>query len=292
MNVGAAQVDITPPPGIDLCGFAARAQPSIEVLDRLHVRALFLQQDGRCLLWLHFDLIALDRAFVDDVRDSAARELGLAQREVLLSATHTHSGPATIPLIGCGRRDEGYGVTLRSAARTAAAKAMRNTAAVEMFGGEAPLELAVHRRGPRSRHTDPRAHAIVWRLPDGKVVAGCLNYAMHPVSLGYVNRKISGDWCGYAADAASRQLLDSPVVLVTSGAAGNLNPPGEDMPLEQTRELGERVAAAALLNLAGATPSPFSVRSVTVPVPRALTWLTIMGLVRRRCVDQRVRGSW
>jgi hypothetical protein len=267
MNVGAAQVDITPPPGIDLSGFAARAQPSVGVLDPLYARALLLEQDGRRLLWVHFDLIAVERAFVDAFRAWATEQFGLAIDEVLLSATHTHAAPTTVPIVGCGRRDEAYDAALTAAAQRAAREAIRAAAPADLLVGDAPLELAVHRRGPLARHTDPHAHALVFRRPDGSVAAACLNYAMHPVALGYVNRQVSGDWCAYAARSAATSLGGSPVVLVTNGAAGNLNPPAENMPVEQVRALGERVAAAALSNLAPAPSTPFAVRSVTVPVP-------------------------
>jgi hypothetical protein len=267
MNVGAAQIDITPQPGIDLSGFAAREQPSIGVLDPLYARALYVEESGQRLLWVHVDLIATERAFVESFRAWAGRELGLAPEQVLLSATHTHSGPATVPIVGCGRRDMAYDRILHEGAARAAQEAMANVSPAEVLVGDAPLDLAVHRRGPRAFHTDPHAHAIAFRRPDGTFVAACLNYAMHPVSLGYVNRQISGDWSGFAAASASSALRGNPVVLMTTGAAGNLNPPDENVPPEQARSYGERVAAAAIANLAPAPAQPLAVRSTNVEVP-------------------------
>src|SRR3954454_19788482 len=100
MIVGVSQVDITPEFTVDLCGFAARAQPMTGVLDPIYVKALYLEDGAQKLLWLNFDLLALSHAFVADLRAWALRELHL--EHVLLSATHTHAAPAIVELTGCG----------------------------------------------------------------------------------------------------------------------------------------------------------------------------------------------
>src|ERR1051326_8682691 len=89
------------------------------------------------------------------------------------------------------------------------------------------------RRGKASAHTDPIVSALGWRRGDGSFIAAVLNYAMHPVALGHLNRLVSADWCGYAAEKLSRELPGRPVVLVSNGAAGNLNPPGVSVAAEQ-----------------------------------------------------------
>src|SRR5262245_19056017 len=60
MNVGAAQIDITPQVGCELSGYAARVQPSVGVLDRLFAKAIYLQNESARLLWLQADVIAID----------------------------------------------------------------------------------------------------------------------------------------------------------------------------------------------------------------------------------------
>ncbi|MDG6146387.1 hypothetical protein NF717_12155, partial [Lactococcus formosensis] len=75
--------------------------------------------------------------------------------------------------------------------------------------------------------------------------AAVLNYTMHPVSLGHVDRRISPDWCGAASRALSESLPGKPIALVSNGAAGNINPPAVDQGQDVVRGWGERVAAAA-----------------------------------------------
>ena len=108
MKVGTSQIDITPKPGVELSGFAARTQPSIGVLDPLFAKAVFLANVSERLLWIHCDLVGLDREIVLEFREWARQQLGLANTQVVLSATHTHSGPCTIHLQECGRYDPAF----------------------------------------------------------------------------------------------------------------------------------------------------------------------------------------
>src|SRR5687767_12484413 len=108
MNVGVAQIDITPQPGIELAGFALRPQPSTRVLDPLFVRALYLQDGAERLLWLVADLLAVDRRLADGIRSRLEAVTGIPRSHVLVSATHTHSGPATFDQNGTGRTSQEY----------------------------------------------------------------------------------------------------------------------------------------------------------------------------------------
>ena len=53
-----------------------------------------------------------------------------------------------------------------------------------------------------------------------KVLSALLNYPMHPVSLGHVNRMVSADWCGAAATEISQMLPGHPITLVNNRSIG------------------------------------------------------------------------
>ena len=67
MILGTSQIDITPKPGVELSGFAARIQPSTGVLDPLFAKALYLVCEGTKLLWIHCDLIGFERTIVQNL---------------------------------------------------------------------------------------------------------------------------------------------------------------------------------------------------------------------------------
>ncbi len=270
MILGVAQVDITPKPGVELSGFAARIQPSNGVLDPLFAKAIYLSNGAARLLWIHCDLIGFDRATVTEFRRLAAESFALQPGEVMLSATHTHAGPCTIHLCEAGEYDPDYVAFLQQKLHEVAAHALTRTEDVELVSVEGRLDLAVDRRKTVSSHTDPRVAALGFRRADGTFVAAIVNYAIHPVALGPKNRCISADISGAAANRLAAQLPGKPIVLMTNGACANLNPPAENVSSEQVTLWGRQIAdaVAPLLNSAVAGRQPeLGVLSRAVSLP-------------------------
>jgi len=276
MKAGVAQVDITPEPGCELSGFAARTQPSIGVLDRLYAKCLYLADGDERLLWIHVDLIGLLREFVLDFREWAAAKLSLKASQVLISAIHTHSGPATVEISEAGRYDSAYVQFLRARLEEAAREAIENTTACTLVFVEGRCDLAVDRRKKASARTDPRVAAFGWRRDDGSFIGALINYAMHAVALGPSNRMISADLPGRTAAILSERLPGRPIVLATNGACGNLNPPYEHITSQQLSAWGGQVADAASGLLPEAVPlTDCTLRLASRVVPIALDVLGV-----------------
>jgi neutral ceramidase len=296
VKVGIAQVDITPKPGVELSGFAARIQPSTGVLDALFAKALYLTDGKERLLWIHCDLVGFDRAIVLEFRDWARQRFGLAAGQVMLSATHTHSGPPTIHLQECGLYDSGYVKLLQGHLREAAEAALGQTEDCEVVATEGQLELAVDRRQRASKHTDPRVAALGFRRSDGAFKAVVVNYAMHPVALGSSNRRISADMPGQAALRLSGQLPGHPAVLITNGACGNLNPPGENVPYAQIEAWGGQIADAVAARLAQTPPtSSVRLRVAACIFPLPLDVLNLDGIeafAQKALQDKKSVAEW
>jgi hypothetical protein len=108
MKIGVATADITPPVGSELCGYLYRVQPSVGIHDALLARVLCLESGTERLRWIHADVIGFDAEFVSEVKSALAARFGWAPGRVVLSATHTHAGPATDRLTLCGAYDEAY----------------------------------------------------------------------------------------------------------------------------------------------------------------------------------------
>ena len=270
MKIGVSRVCITPPVGIDLTGYGARVQPSIGVHDDLYARSCFLEQGQDRLLWIHADLLSLDRDTVRRLRKALSLELGLEERQIVFSATHTHSGPATQRLLGCGTRDPAYLATLDNLLLDAGRQAAARTEAVTLLFAEGLLSLSVDRRKKASAHTDPILPVLAFRGSDGGFRAVISNYAVHNVALSHKNRLISADLAGVAARTAGDRLPGNPVVFCTNGACGNLNPPRltDDFsgPEEYGSRLGEAVADLVRTSAEVGTPA-LSSRLAAVAVP-------------------------
>lgn len=92
--VGAAAVDITPPPGIPKGGYASWARTGNGFRTRLKARAFYLK-DGRgsAQLILQVDLHAGSALLREQVAQAVAAVTDIPQHAVCLTCTHTHSGP-------------------------------------------------------------------------------------------------------------------------------------------------------------------------------------------------------
>jgi len=273
MLVGTAQVDITPAPGIELSGFVARVQPALGVHDPLHVRALALSDDTHRLLWLHCDLVGLSRELVRTIKSQLKARHGLEPHEVVLSATHTHSGPATVTLLNCGTVDPVYVRWLETRVLDAATAALSELAPADLCIGEGRCTVGRDRRGKPRQHTDPRVGVVGWRRADGTFAAILANYAVHNVALGHENRLISADLAGAAAHYVAHLLPGRPVVLLTNGGAGNINPPAVGNDAGQMERWGGELGDAIVTAATEARPVPdagvaSAARSVDLPLVR------------------------
>jgi len=250
VKAGTAQVCITPPVGIELSGYVDRQQPSIGVHDDLYARGLYLEEGEEKLLWLHCDLIGFTREWVCRLRRRLAAELGLEERQIILSATHTHAGPATLPLRHCGHMDEAYLEELDHRLLNAARVAAADPEPVMLRFGEGQCTLGRDRRVPSIHsHVDERVPVLAFLRQDASFLALVANYAIHNVALSYENRLISADMAGVAAELARQRLPGKPIAIITNGGCANIQPrhvsPDPALMQRQGRELGDVVVRTA-----------------------------------------------
>lgn len=269
MKIGTARIDITPPVGVELTGFVARVQPSVGVHDPLFLRTLYLESGDQKLLWLHGDLLGWQQPLVGRVQEWARQQLGLNDSQLILSATHTHSGPAIARLIRCGEVDEAYLQRLFDSCCEAARQATRQAEPVKLLRAEGRCELAIDRRNKPSAHTDPRVGFLAWQREDKSLAAVLANYPMHAVAMGAGNRLISGDWPGMAAATLEQSLPGNPLVMVTNGPAGNLNPSKRDN-AQMVQQMAGQLASVVEAAMGRLEPTPsqeLQTASVHVPLP-------------------------
>ena len=85
---------ISPPPGVALAGyFAPRFNRGI--LDDLWVRVALFRSGETTTGLVHFDLLELPLRFCRTIRERVAEEDPVLAENLILSATHTHTGPET-----------------------------------------------------------------------------------------------------------------------------------------------------------------------------------------------------
>lgn len=246
LRFGYAEADITPIDGEDLCGFALRAGAVTGVHDRLKVRWLSLSggNDAPVLIG-SADIISLTRAYDSSVKKSIASKIPAANLSANLATTHTHSGPATVPLKHCGVMSRAYMSSLKDRlVDTAVRAASLKGSQVVLSVGRSESDWGFNRRHRgKSVPVDNEVLALVARnAKTGKPEAVLANYACHPVVLGHESNAVSADYPGYLSAYVQSQV--GAPCLYLNGACGDVNPRNEHMadPVE-AKKAGEAIGA-------------------------------------------------
>lgn len=225
LRAGAAKIDITPPIGYPMWGYAARHErPSEGLLDPLYARALILEAGGRRLAIVSLDLgRAPTRASTAAIRKRVA-DAGVGT--VFLVASHTHNGPV-LELDTWPSREHPYVRDLEQKIGDAISEATRRLRAARL--AVASKEVPFNRNRQSSRADAPVDRELtVLRIEalDGTPIAHAVNFAAHPVLTDGKLLKFSADFPGALAGLVERET--GAPCLFLQGAAGDLSPnPGD-----------------------------------------------------------------
>lgn len=92
LRAGCSKVNITPPLGIPLIG--SYGKPSDDILDELYAKALVFNDGSNTIAIVSVDLLYVPLEEVTNpIRKIIEDKIGIPGRNVLICATHTHSGP-------------------------------------------------------------------------------------------------------------------------------------------------------------------------------------------------------
>lgn len=220
--VGRGLVDITGPAlGMQLWGFGRADQISEGIHIRQNSRAFVIAQadnPSKRLVFVSADLGSIDHNITLEVVERLQSKLGQAYRldNVILSATHTHAGPAghlhsrTNTGLDSGFYPEYFemivaGITasiIKAHNDLQPGNILINKGHVADAGANrsvvAYLENPTEER-QRYKHNTP-TEMILLKFSDDSGDIGVINwYALHPTGMNFHNRLISGDHKGYAS---------------------------------------------------------------------------------------------
>lgn len=265
-RAGTARIDITPDWPVMLAGFGQRTQPSDGVLDRIFVKALFLDDGNRRLLLITADLISTPRPLGEAVVAALGDALGLTPEQICVCASHTHSAPMPHDAGDGAIGVAAFAASLQTAMiavgvqATAAARPCRVRTAVGTLDGFL------------NRRTRGAPNLVDTRIPvvvaddaaTGQPMAVLFGAGCHPVTLGWDSMKISSDFPGVAQSAIEAAMpgvnalffntTEGNVVPITSPNCDALDPRGYVGGVYgDTRKMGGDLARAVLDAVAEAT---------------------------------------
>ncbi|MCL6519291.1 MAG: neutral/alkaline non-lysosomal ceramidase N-terminal domain-containing protein [Armatimonadetes bacterium] len=263
IKVGTGTKVITPPVGTSLAGYF-HERKSTAVHDDLLAKAVVLDSGTAKAAICVCDLLWIQSYQTAEVRRLVHSEVGIPPENIMVSATHTHTGPETRihqPLV---LPNDKYVQELPRLIADAIIEAHSNMKPATLrLGEEYEDRIAFNRRyrmkdgsvrfnpgklnpdilGPDGP-IDPQVNVLRIDGEDGMPTAILANYALHVDVVG--GCEISADFPGEMARIVSDIYESKPLVVFVQGAQGNINHLDVSDPRKQSG-WGEAVRIARVL---------------------------------------------
>ena len=303
MKIAHYEQIITPEVGEPAAGYGPK-DITVRIHDDLKLTVLLMDDGEHKAAVLGFDLLGLDEPFVRKIRSSAAALLGCPPEYVILTCTHTHSGPHTRSLARCHANPE-YVEKLFRWSDTAVREAMKSWLDADVFFYSCKCDQNYNRRYVDnsnrckdlsenrsleplgSEFTDQELGMLIFTPPkSGHPIGVLLNYTAHPLashSPGLGAHQISADYPG----ALRKIMADNCCWCVfTDGAAGDLFPKESECGWESVRQCAAGIAKEAIRGICDACRNK-ALYKIENPVIKAAIETVTVKLRRDRQADRR-----
>lgn len=237
LEIGHAEIDITPPLGIELAGFHPQAGQERKITGARQpstARALVLRVGDTTAALISLDMLLVSRTFAAAVQQRAAQQSAIPAENIHLCATHSHSMPTFAFLRQWGAIPAEYEKRVADKIIRAVHQAKDDLAPAELYLGKSRTVGGNFNRASKTWKTDAEfnAHSTdadrwldtmlhVLRFERaGKPDVLWYHYSCHPVC--YKDDKSGPDWLGLVADHVRAKHRVSPGFL--QGHAGDVNP--------------------------------------------------------------------
>ncbi len=293
LRTGYARRKITPPLGAATAGYF-EPHSATEIVNDLFAEVLVFELGGTYAVVVDCDVIGLDDTMVDHIRKRIAASTPVPAENVLVSATHTHTGPYTQDLFG-GKADQEYLRFVEQEAAGAVHEALNRLEPSVLKVGRANVEgLSCNRRlvfkdGTVHTHiTDADLPEVVDREgpadnelcvlqvfgSGGSPIGLWINFALHPTNVR--GERICSDYPGYLSEFIRSKLGGNTGALFANGPCGNIDsktPQLESVPYgpERARWIARQLAQTSLSAVDGALPlhvAPLTVDREIIQIPR------------------------
>lgn len=275
-KVGAGREIITPPVGARLYGYTLDVF-SESVNDDLTVTAIAFKQGEEGAMLISATICLMDTQLCDEIREQVSLATGVPAAQIILSATHTHSGPCAAGNTGWGPPDREYCDTILIPKTIKAAQtAMCNLEPALMGTGLLQSDIGINRRQLNKDNKvslgqnpwgcyDPNLTVLSFKTLEDRPIANIVHYGAHCTAAGK-NTEITRDWAGPMIDRLDAQ--SGAVTAFFNGAEGDVGPRltnGQTVGnMEHVNELGKIAAQDAAKVYKGINNyTPATLRCVT-----------------------------
>jgi neutral ceramidase len=258
-KAGIARAVITPAESMWMAGYGSRDHPSEGTLVDLWAKVLAIEDaKGKKVVLVTTDLLGFPRNMSERIRNQLAVKYGLTRSQIILSSSHTHTGPVLMDALFDiypldAKQTEvirKYSANLEKQIVALVADALHSMVPAQLFSQNGVTRFQVNRRNNNeatlSKQTDlngPNEYSVpVLKVTDasGNLLTIVCGYACHPTVLSFY--QFSGDYPGFAQIELER-LHPGATAMFFQGAGADQNPlPRRTVPLAQ--QYGRELAAA------------------------------------------------
>jgi len=233
LKAGIARANITPPVGCYLQGYT-RGKPSVGICDELFAKAIVFDDGETKAAIVTTDLIGFEYTSIKAIREAVEGTTDVPGSNVLISASHTHAGPAIMHL-GTDPVDEAYVRELEKKIAGVVRMANAELQPITIGYGVGEMDFNVNRRlttAPGQTPMLPNPDGIVDRrvkvlrvdANSDKPMAVLMNYVCHATVFGGANLFISGDYPGKTQQFVEHAYGNETMGLFLQGCCGNIRP--------------------------------------------------------------------
>ena len=230
-KAGASNMDISPGKGIGLCGYPNYERKNIGIHDPLYASCIYLDDGDKELAIVTADLAFFEKQYVKDLRCNIEEATGIPSANIMLSCTHTHSGPFTRIKVAKEEIQFGwfsfaypeYLEEVRGKIVKVVAKAKDNAkfAKIGIGKGICGKEKGIGgNRDDKDGIADPSVGVIGIKDLENRWIAIWVKYSLHPTLLQFDNIMVSADYPGYIREYFKTEKPEA-VFLFAQGSTGD-----------------------------------------------------------------------
>ena len=240
LKVGFGRVNITPPMGIFVAGYAVKRYAD-GVLDELEINAIALDDGIKKVVMLSIDNIGIAKVYYEEFKQTICEQVGLKREELYIHCTHTHTGPAIRPVGGENelKMVEVYKDFVIKRCVDASNFALSDLRPAKMGYGVAKAPniafIRRYRMKDGSVQTNPGVNnpdivhpigetdenvGVIRFDREGAETIVLANFGCHPDTVG--GCKISADWPGFTRRFVEK-AIDNTKCIFFNGAEGDVN---------------------------------------------------------------------
>ena len=228
LKAAMTRAEITPPKGFALDGYPHYPRYNEGAHDPLYATCMYLA-DGEEVALVALDLLFFSKKYIEEIRKTVNAECGIPEGNIMISCTHTHSGPMASGAFDSDtleagiKPDEKYMAFLMRTIADIIKEAKENSFDAKFGAGTtvcgAESGIGGNRRMPGGPH-DPLVSVLAIKDMSDNVRGIFVNYTLHPTFIHEWSNVCTADYPCYLK-LQLEEMEPGAIAGFSQGASGN-----------------------------------------------------------------------